>query len=69
MAPAFIGFVSFASKTPAMIEAFLAENPDCTIGTTPLDRMIDKATGHDERVAQRFFDWCVDQFGRPEDLE
>ena len=37
-------------------------------GTTPIDRMIDKACGRDEVIAQRFIDWCLEQFGTPEQV-
>lgn len=64
---AFLGFVSFASKD--LIDQFEAESGKLNLGTTPIDSMIDKATGQDQREAQRFVDWCVVQFGTPEQIE
>lgn len=66
MEPAFLGFVSFALKD--LLDQFEAECGKLNLGTTPIDRMIDEATGQDERELQRFIDWCVKQFGTPEDV-
>ena len=62
----FLGFVSFAVKE--LQEQYEAECGPVKLGTSPMDRMIDKATGHDEAEAQRFIDWCVVQFGTPEKI-
>lgn len=66
MEPAFLGFVSFASKD--LMGQFEHECGKINLATRGIDRMIDEATGHDVAEAQRFIDWCVTQFGRPEDL-
>lgn len=51
-------------------KAELVANYDRLRGTnlsrrgTPIDLMIDEATGKFEAEAQAFFDWCVDTFTR-----
>lgn len=67
MESAFLGFVSFASKE--LMPQFEAECGAVSLASDPLGQMIDKATGHDAAEAQRFIDWCVLQFGTPEQLE
>ncbi|KFI27798.1 hypothetical protein CN97_00910 [Haematobacter massiliensis] len=66
MEDAFLGFVSYASKE--LVAAFEADEGPLMLGLTPIDAMIDKATGQDQREAQRFMDWCVKQFGTPEQV-
>lgn len=67
MEGAFAGFVAFAAKD--LMEQFEAESGPLRLGTSLLDQMIDKATGHQEAEVQRFIDWCVVQFGTPEQIE
>jgi hypothetical protein len=67
MEPAFLGFVSFASKN--LMAQFEAECGKVKLGTSPIDRLIDKATGLDAHEAQRFVDWCVVEIGHPDELE
>lgn len=67
MEPAFLGFVSFASRN--LQEQFVAECGEINLATDGIGKMIDKATGHDVSEVQRFMDWCVVQFGTPEQLE
>jgi len=67
MQDAFLGFVSFASKE--LVEQYEDECGLLKLGSTPMDKMIDKTTGHDEFEVQRFIDWCVVQFGPPEQIE
>jgi len=66
MEGAFLGFVSFAAEN--LLPQFEAECGKLNLGKTPLDKMIDAATGHDLKEAQRFVDWCVVQFGTPDNL-
>ena len=66
MEPAFQGFVSFASQR--LLDQYIAEVGQPNLGVTPIDRMIDRATGNDIRELQRFIDWCVVQFGTPEQI-
>lgn len=67
MEAAFVGFVLFAVRN--LMDQFEAECGPLMLGASALDRMIDKATGHQAAEVQRFFDWCVTQFGTPEDIE
>ncbi len=67
MEGAFVGFVLFASKH--LMEQFEAESGPLRLGKSRLDQMIDKATGSQEAEVQRFFDWCVVQFGTPDQIE
>ena len=66
---AFEGYVHFVSTQPAAITAFLEENPGFSAPKSPMDAMIDEATGRNREWAQKFVDWCLVQFGTPEDLE
>lgn len=67
MEAAFLGFVSYASKN--LMDQYTAEQGPVSLGTSPMDRMIDEATGQDAKEAQRFIDWCVTQFGTPDQIE
>lgn len=67
--PAFEGFVSFASKHDDFINAFLTEHPGCRPPRGGLEAMIDKAAGRDKAIFQEFVNWCVTQFGSPDNLE
>ncbi len=67
--PAFEGFVSFASKHDDFIAAFLAEHPGCLPPRSGFEAMIDKAAGRDEAVFQEFVNWCVGQFGTPDEIQ
>lgn len=66
MAPAFWSFVSFAMKD--LRPNFEAECGPLRLALDPLGHQIDKITGHGEAEAQRFVDWCVAQFGSPEQV-
>lgn len=66
MEGAFLGFVSFAMND--LMPQFEAECGKLNLGMSPIDRMIDEATGHDLKELQRFLDWCVVQFGTPEQI-
>lgn len=66
MEGAFAGFVAFASRH--LMDQFEAESGPLRLGTSPLDQMIDKATGRQAEEVQRFIDWCVTQFGTPEQI-
>lgn len=67
MEPAFNGFVGFAVKK--LFAQFLAETGENYISPkTPIDRMVDASTEADLAFAQRFVDWCVFQFGTPEQV-
>lgn len=64
--PAFLGFVSFASKD--LMDQFVEERGPINLDMTALGGMIDEATGQKEHEVQRFVDWCVEQFGTPEQV-
>lgn len=66
MAPAFWGFVSFAMKD--LLPQFESECGPLRLALDPLGHQIDTVTGHGETEAQRFVDWCVTQFGTPEQV-
>ena len=66
MEPAFVSFISFAAGH--LLDQYIAETGQPNLDTSALGRMIDKATGQDVREMQRFVDWCVVQFGTPEQI-
>lgn len=65
---AFSGFVNFASKDDRMIDAFLIDHPECVPPRTVIERLIDEKAGKDKEIFQTFVDWCVEQFGPPDEL-
>ena len=69
MKEAFEGFVVWASKSDEMKEAFLSGHPEIIFPSSGIERMIDKATDNDKRISQLFIDWCVVQFGLPDEIE
>lgn len=66
MEAAFAGFVQFASRN--LMDQFEAECGALSIAVSPIDRMVDAATGREASEVQRFIDWCVTQFGTPEQI-
>lgn len=67
MEAAFVGFMRFAAIH--LMDQFYEDCGEPNLGATAIDRMIDKATGQDVRELQKFVDWCVVQFGTPEQIE
>lgn len=67
MQPAFEGFVSFASRN--LMDDFERESGPVNLGISTIDQMIDAATGQRQSELQRFIDWCVTQFGTPEQIQ
>jgi hypothetical protein len=61
----FAGFVSFNASNPDCLRAFCDET-----GTTlspprsPLEAMIDKATGYQRGIAVKFIEWCAEAYGK-----
>lgn len=65
MAGAYMGLLQFLITQPEAREAFKADTGmDVTralgFGVSPLDRMVDKATGHDKAVVAAFADWVTE---------
>ena len=52
-----------------MKESFLSGHPEIIFPSSGIERMIDKATDNDKRISQLFIDWCVVQFGLPDEIE
>ncbi len=62
---AFVDYVRFAAaQKDGIIDRFRAETGCAFVpGATPIDRMIDKATGRDREVVEAFVTWCAGQYG------
>jgi len=59
---AFMGFLSFASKE--LVGQFEAETgARLSLPASPIERMIDAATGHNRALAEQFIDWAASQYG------
>ena len=61
MEGAFLGFVMYAGKS--MMEQYAAET------AAPVDEYIDVNDPRSDAELQNFIDWCVVQFGTPEQIE
>lgn len=70
MYPAFMGCVSWALGNDEVMARFRADTGKTwTPGRTPIERMIDHATGVDLDFFQSFSDWVeANIFGTPDDL-
>lgn len=66
-AQAFYDFVLYAARH--LMWRFEEDCGPVDLGSGPLDAMIDKSTGRSEHESQRFVDWCVEQFGTPEQVD
>lgn len=66
-APAFWFFVGYALRH--LVPQFEAECGKLNLATDALGAQIDKATGHGEAEVQRFIDWCVVQYGTPDQVD
>lgn len=66
MKEAFLGFVAFAANN--LLDQYFEDCDVPNLARTPLDMMIDEATGYNEAQVQKFFDWCVEQFGHPDGI-
>lgn len=71
MEPAFLGCVRWALGEPSVVERFREATGNVwTPGNTPIDRLVDNATGADREFMQSFVAWvAADIFGTPADLE
>jgi|GEM_PF-4914923 len=67
MESAFLGFVSYMAKDH-MKRFYIETGEKHKPAYGNIEAMIDESTGANSAWAQRFIDWCVDQFGTPEDL-
>lgn len=65
---AFESFVHFAAGNEKLLDDFKEAHPDCVPPNTVLERMIDEISGRDRAALQTFVDWCVEKYGKPEDL-
>ena len=69
---AFSGFIRFCSGEEKMIELFESDTGlSIPIPRSPIEAMIDKATGSKREFVKQFIEWCADQYGRemlPDDL-
>ena len=55
MAPAWLGCLSFASRQPEILAWFHdATGMPTTLGGSPIEQMIDEATGYDKKVITAF---------------
>jgi hypothetical protein len=62
---AFFGFVHYMAYQPEAIERFQAETGTKYVpARTPLDAMIDKATGIQREAARQFIQWCAVEYGK-----
>lgn len=66
MEGAFMAFVAFCMRN--RLDEYLSETGDTFTPGRGIDAMIDAATGADEAFAQRFVDWCLIQFGTPQQV-
>jgi hypothetical protein len=58
MIPAWLGCLHWASQEPWVLEAFMRETgTDISTARSPLDRMIDQATGVNAHIAEAFVRW------------
>lgn len=65
-APAFWAFVRFASGN--LMDEYVADCGEPNIAVGGIEAMIDEATGHRDAELQKFVDWCLLQYGTPEDV-
>lgn len=57
MGSAFLGLVDYLSRQPDAVEAFKRDTGIAVSAETPLDQMIDQATGRDRDIAVSFINW------------
>ena len=63
----FTGFIRYMAKDH--IDRFYEETGEKFIPSSGgINAMIDDATGANEALLQRFIDWCVVQYGTPEQV-
>lgn len=62
---AFADFIRWASREPRMIDDYEADTGKKVIKRerTALERMIDKASGYDRKMAEDFIKWCAEVYG------
>lgn len=69
---AFVDFMRFASGEPSLVERFERETSMRYVPpANALEAAIDKATGHEDKLAEAFVLWCADEYGReylPKDI-
>lgn len=62
MAAAFGGFLSHALTTDWIVDQFEKETGEIAywrIPRSPIIAMIDKASGHEDAIAEKFVDWLI----------
>jgi hypothetical protein len=71
MFPAYVGFLSFALGNGDILAQYRAETGDnWTPAKTPIEQMVDEATGAELRFLQSFSDFCERaHFGTPADID
>jgi hypothetical protein len=63
MAPAWAGFVQYAITDERVVEQFERETGvKFSVATTPIDRMIDEATGRVETDIEKFVLWVTERY-------
>ena len=65
MEPAFMGFVSFASKH--MLMTYFLEMGEPDFDLDEMGEVVEDPVKKEKEV-QRFVDWCLAQFGTPEQI-
>lgn len=62
---AFVDFIRWASQEDRMINDYESDTGNKVIKRqrTALERMIDKATGRDRKMAEDFIKWCAEVYG------
>lgn len=61
-----MGFVGFASEN--LIDQYIEERGPISLDMSGLGALIDEASGQQEHEVQSFIDWCVEQFGTPDQV-
>lgn len=61
---AFVSFIKFMASDQEAIRTFEAETGTrIQTGLSPLERMIDKASGYDRQLFETFAKWCAGVYG------
>jgi hypothetical protein len=62
---AFAAFVTFNASNLDCLQAFCEETGTIlSPPRSPLDAMIDKATGYQRDIAVKFVEWCAEAYGK-----
>ena len=66
MTPAWLGCVRWAASEPEVVDAFLRETGiQWSPASTPLERLIDQATGSDKELVSAFVRWANENVWGP----